>query len=461
MELLSLIAENFKRLRLVRVEPTGPVTPIIGRNGAGKTSVLDSLEAALGGAGASPAMPIRSGQTSARVTVDLDEITVTRKWSAKGSTLEITGKDGKKIASPQAMLDKLFGELSFDPLAFTRMKPGEQAETLARIAGIDLAAHERKRKVAFDERTAVNRDAKNARAQLAAMPNPADAPDDEVSIADVLRQISEANAHNTRVANARRDAESMGRNAIAAKTTADNAAKVPAAIEKTRFDRVAGIRQRIAELQADIETLSAQAEADVKAANDQAGVAAAEFVTRRDKYLQADEAAKAMPSVDVEPLQVQAESAEQTNAAVRAKKARQAKLIEATQLDTNAHILTGKLEKLDGDLSKAITSAALPIPGLSLASDGVSLDGIPFAQCSGAEKLRASVAIGFALNPKLRLMLIRDGSLLDSEGMQLLAEMAADAGAQILIERVEGNGETGVRIEDGEVAEECARVTVS
>ena len=56
-------------------------------------------------------------------------------------------------------------------------------------------------------------------------------------------------------------------------------------------------------------------------------------------------------------------------------------------------------------------------------------------------------------NPKLRVILIRDGSLLDSENLKVIQEMAADLDFQVLIERVDDTGKVGIYIEDGEVKE--------
>ncbi len=48
-KIVKLTAENFKRLVAVEIEPTGRIVPITGRNGEGKTSVLDAITAALVG----------------------------------------------------------------------------------------------------------------------------------------------------------------------------------------------------------------------------------------------------------------------------------------------------------------------------------------------------------------------------------------------------------------------------
>ena len=48
MVIVELIAENFKKLKMVRISPEGNTVIITGKNAQGKTSVLDSFFAALG-----------------------------------------------------------------------------------------------------------------------------------------------------------------------------------------------------------------------------------------------------------------------------------------------------------------------------------------------------------------------------------------------------------------------------
>ena len=103
-----------------------------------------------------------------------------------------------------------------------------------------------------------------------------------------------------------------------------------------------------------------------------------------------------------------------------------------------------------------MAEADFPIPGLAFDADGVTFNGIPFAQCSSAERLRVSVAMGIALNPKLKVLLIRDGSLLDDNNLAMIAEAAKEADAQVWIERVSKGEECSVIIEDGEVANTAA-----
>lgn len=103
-----------------------------------------------------------------------------------------------------------------------------------------------------------------------------------------------------------------------------------------------------------------------------------------------------------------------------------------------------------------MAQAEFPVDGLGFDDSGVTYQGVPFAQASAAEQLRVSVAIAMALNPTVRVIRIADGSLLDSENVALIGEMAADRGYQVWLETVRDAGADGpgIVIEDGQVAEQ-------
>lgn len=64
-----------------------------------------------------------------------------------------------------------------------------------------------------------------------------------------------------------------------------------------------------------------------------------------------------------------------------------------------------------------------------------------------------SVAIAMASNPKLRVLRIKDGSLLDKASLALLESMADDRDYQVWIERVDTSGTVGIIMEDGTARE--------
>jgi DNA repair exonuclease SbcCD ATPase subunit len=430
-KIIKLTSENVKRLQAVEITPKGNVIVIGGKNGAGKSSVLDSIQYALGG-DTDDRMPVRRGEEKAKVVLDLGDIIVKRTFTAAGGTsLVVTNADGVRQASPQGILDKLTGKLTFDPLDFSRQKPEKQAETLRALVGLDFAEHDARASTLYNERTAVNREAKQLQARLAAMPRHEDAPAAEVSAADILAEQQKAAAVNAANATARNRAVSLR-----------GQANVEASAVTRASNEATGIENSIAKLQKQLVAALASAELQKKT-SDAAHNAATDAEIECEK----------LKDVDLTPFKSRIFDVETGNRKVRqnSERAEVVKLFKAKS--DAADELTRKLEAMDADKRRKSTTAKYPIDGLMFdTAGGVTLNGIPFDQCSSAEQLRVSVAIGLALNPKLKVLLIRDGSLLDDESMKLLLDMAASADAQVWMERVGTDATTSVVIEDGAVA---------
>lgn len=129
--IIRLQVENFMRVVAVDISPDGYLIPITGRNAEGKSSVINAIWACIcwrAAAGKIPE-PIRRGQESAKVRIDLGDLIIIRTWKGEKSRLQVTARDGAEYKSPQSILDKLVSEIGFDPLEFTRMQP-ETSERL-------------------------------------------------------------------------------------------------------------------------------------------------------------------------------------------------------------------------------------------------------------------------------------------------------------------------------------------
>ena len=398
-KIIKLEASNFKRLRAVEINPDGNLVVIAGRNGQGKSSVLDAITAALGGTSTKALpRPIRDGEDKAQIVLETEDLIVTRKFSGSGSTLTVKGKDGATYSKGQAKLDQLLGRLSLDPLAFTQLSEKDQLKTLLDLVDLPFkpADIEAERAKVFAERTDVNRRVKELQGQAAGYSIPASTPDEEISVSGLLSEYRAGQELNHNI-----DVAHTARNGWA--------------------DKVERMKRELAD-----------AEQQLKAAQEKVDTAPAK--------------------VDLEAIQSQIDTAEQVNAAVREKK--QAKQVSqrlmALQLD--AKQLSDQLEAIDKRKADGLAAATFPVDGLGFDADGVTYQGVPFKQASSAEQLRVSLAMAIALNPGLRVIRIADGSLLDSTNLELIEEMAVSNDYQVWIEMVNESGDFGIVIEDGEVA---------
>jgi hypothetical protein len=155
--------------------------------------------------------------------------------------------------------------------------------------------------------------------------------------------------------------------------------------------------------------------------------------------------------VDTAEVRRKLSEAQTTNQAVALAAEKTALDADALALEVQSGQLTKAMRDRADEVAKAIAGADLPVQGLGFGDGYVTLDGLPFSQASDAAQLRTSVALAMAMNPKLRILRIRDGSLLDEDGLRMVAEMAEARDFQVWLERVDTSGKVGIVIEDGSV----------
>jgi hypothetical protein len=128
---------------------------------------------------------------------------------------------------------------------------------------------------------------------------------------------------------------------------------------------------------------------------------------------------------------------------------------ELKLLDKQQNELTEIIHRLRNERAQLARSIDLPVDGVSFDDDGViRVNGIPFDQLSSSEKIRISARIGAAVNSALRIMLIRDGSLLDETSFDELVGVAEEEDVQLWIESVGAHyHEDAIHIEAGEIRE--------
>jgi hypothetical protein len=450
MRIIHFHGENFKRLRVVDFTPAANGVYLTGANEQGKTSALDAIWAALKGGQAlrETPEPIRKGEDKALSEVTLGEPThnkngeetgfkdvlvATRSWTKSGTSLKVQNAEGAQFPSPQAVLDKLIGSLTFDPLAFGNMEDKRQLKTLLDLVNIklDLDKWEEERQRVYNERTVINRQIAQLEAQVKAYTPPVEvAALPAFTIEEVIAEQEEAQKVIKANEVQRRRLEEAWKSLDDAKRRVREGQGGVETAKQALQDAEAVLKQRIGEL----DSINAHC-AEVLSAVDK--LEDPDMAVFKDKFSQLAVAGK--PAEDQ-----QAHRYNQQN-------------LDKRRQESEA--LTGRLEQLNHDREAALAKAKMPIEGLSFDSEGVTYRGIPFKQCSSEERLRVSIAIGMAINPKLRVMFVRDASLLDSKNRALLQDMAETNNYQFWIEVADDSGEVGLYFEDGEIKGGAAPVS--
>lgn len=427
MKIIKLSAENIKRLKAIEITPDGPVVKISGRNAQGKTTVLDSIWWALGGAKAIQEEPIRHGAHQGTIQLELDDLIVTRTFTPDNSYLKVENKQGATYKSPQAVLDKLIGQLSFDPLAFARADAKKQRDLLLEVTGLkvdtealaDIAGTETANagpnaidiingyyKEVYDARTVVNRQLDVAKKVLASLPDVE--PVEAVSVTTLLQERRALEQEYIRQEAIRND-----------------------------LVRYEGQRSR---LEQEIRELMSQIQIKEK-----------ELESVRMLHATHVDLVRNLRIVDFATVDDQIANAEATNQQAQAYRELQKQANHVAALQAEADAYTGRLEAIKAYKVKLMADARFPIEGLGFSANGVTYHGVPLEQASAAEKLQVSLAMAMALNPELRVVRVDDASLLDADHMALIEEMARENDYQVWMEIVDASGAVGIYIEDGEV----------
>lgn len=407
MKIIELKAENIKKLKAIEIRPTENTVVISGKNGAGKSSILDSIWYALTGKDSlkETSKPIREGTDHASVTVDIGDYVVTRSWTNnETSYLKVENKEGARFNSPQQLLDGLIGELSFDPLEFARIEKKAQKEVLLKLLGLnsDVEKLDGQYQDIFNERTFIGRNFKASKAQFDDLVKPRETlPDKEISISELSNQLKAAMENNQAIDNIK--------------------------------NSVIDCEEKIKEIDEEIKNLNAEKE---------------KVIFNLGNYKKHLEKAKVIP---VQDLQDKIDNAGELNSEIRNAGIYHIKKSEVSKLEADYKDKSKELEAITAKKSELIKTAKMPIEGLSFDDEGVLFNAIPFSQLSAAEQLKVSLSIAMSMNPKLKVIRIMDGSLLDSGNMEIIKSMANENDFQVWIERVDESGKIGIYIEDGEI----------
>lgn len=408
LRVIRLEAKNFQKLRAIEIEPKSNMVMIKGKNGAGKSTVINAIWAAMGGKSASPEQPIKDGEKKGSVTLDLGPIIIEKSWSTKsGESLSIKSKEGEPIKKPQTLLDEFVGKTTIDPGNFLLLDNKKQTEVLKKVLGLNFEELESEKAKLYNDRTDKNKEAKRLRAHADSIEGDPDGPKEEETTTSVLEELEKVNAKQKDNDSSRKDLELQ------------NETLSKAEIEITKIEK--GLK----ELRASREGLLSYIE-------------------------RAGEKVSKLVDPDIESIKNKLDGLEEANKKARNNALKDKTLKEARETEIEAENLDEKIEAIEEKKTKAIQEAKFPVDGLAFGEDGLELNGVPFAQASQAERLTAAFAIACRANPHLKILAIKDGSLFDSESRAKLRELAEKEDVDLWLEIVTDTGDGSLEIVEGE-----------
>lgn len=400
----SLELENIKRIKAVKLVPSANGLTILGgKNGQGKTSVLDAIAWALGGERYKPSEPQRQGSVTPPILhIELSNGLIVERKGINGN-LKVIDPQGNK--GGQQILNEFVAQLALDLPKFLNANNKEKANTLLQIIGIgeklyQLDAEEQR---IYNRRYEVGRIADQKKKYASELEIYPDVPKELVSAADLIRQQQAILARNGENQRKRQMCQQYEEELAKAQIALDEAKNRLKEAEAA----VSVARKSAADLQ---DESTAELEANIS---------------------------------DIDRLNIK----------IRANMDREKAEIEAEEYSQQYDELTKSIEDIREQRLKLLESADLPLPELSVENGELVYRGNKWDNMSGSEQLKVATAIVRKLNPNCGFVLMDKLEQMDQDTLNEFGKWLEQEQLQVIATRVSSGKECSVIIEDGYVKE--------
>jgi len=434
MKVLGLKAQNLRNIEVVAVDLKGRnFVEIRGENGAGKTTLIDILFGAMVGnkffGGSKQAWQVvKAGKDKALLTVNLIDgkrtIQIQRSITKRekdgkalaGGSLKITDTEGRKLG--QDFLDSLISVFTVDVRGFAQQPIGKQVELMYDLIAFDQEAYEEKMNEAMTERRDYNRELKRVSAVV------------ESTKCEEIEAVSLQTLMNER-----RDIEAYNNTQLEFDKRID--------IRREDIERA---DERIQEAKIELEDIEKR-----KLALLEQITKTAQAIAGMEKEVEAMPKPTTPKSFDA--VEHAIENAQTINSQADQYKAHKDAEKQHAMFMEKRDEWQEAVDKLQKGKADALTNSKLPFKNLTIDDEvGLVIGDVPFSQKSGAEQIRISSQIGMKMKPELKVLCVRDGSLLDKESFEVVKELAEKNGYQVLLEKVgEKAGEDSIVLKEGVV----------
>lgn len=427
---------NFQVIKEFNADFDGNVYFITGDNELGKSTVLKAIGALLTG---NRDAVLKNGESKgfAKMIVgdDGEEYEVELKFTKANprGTLSIKSKTTGMKSDNVSMLQKIFGYTDFDAVEFSRWSETAEGrrkqievvksllpeEVRTRIAEIDTTVAGLK-----TERTGVNRDLKTYKSisdaagqglttqDLKTYAKPKDITELMKEQAENAQLIEKAKTVRSVLEQRKKQLEEIPERLAAAKATYEKAIEeAKKAIERT--EKL--YKEAIAQIESE--------KADYEARKENAEKWLANYEENNPEKLDTSE---------------QLRKAEEHNKMAAKVADYLSKKKQAGDKKAEAEKMDSEIAELSAEREKLISSAKLPISGLSFSDDGLVLNDVPFVagKVSDSQIMEVAAKLIIASNPTVKVFRIARGESLGQKRLQSILDLAKKEGYQGFIESV-------------------------
>lgn len=447
-------------------EADGTSVELSGKNGTGKSSVLDAIKYALTNKSDREYI-VHKGESEGEIIVETDTgISIDRKVRTGKAPYKSVKRDGLEVGSPEAFLKELFTPLQLNPIEFMNMDKKQQNAIILDMIEYPWDMNKIKEWfgeipawVSYDQnilsvlndiqaengdyyqnRRNIDRDIRNKKAFVeeiaASIPVGYDVTKwESMSAGDIYRQIERLQRENQTIEKAKMLMES--RDNKIRKFEADREIEI-AALDREISNRanqidksVASLNEQIREYEKEKEQLASKKQDKLEVIEQTYKANVAHFDAEVAEYA---EYADKKPN-DVTDLQNKAKTIEEMQSHINEYKRMIGLQEEIAEMKEQSQSLTDKIEKARTLPGEILTDCTIPIDGLTVENGIPLINGLPVSNLSEGEKLDLCIDVALQNPNGLNIILIDGVEKLATDLREKLYAKCKEKGLQFIATR--------------------------
>lgn len=454
----------------------GQSAELTGKNGTGKTSVIDAIKYALTNDSERDYI-IKKGETEGEIIIETDTgLYINRKKRTGKADYKSIKDGGREVSSPEAMLKNLFTPLQLDPVKFIQLSKKEQNRLILDLVEFDWDLNWIKKEFGeippdvnyeqnilevlndiqsengyyYQSRQDINRDLRNKRAFIEeiaeSIPDKYDANKwEHYDLGKMYRRIEQAKVVNGRIERAKIFKDSY-----------DNKIR---GYEAEKEIAISSEREKISKEREELNSNIERLKAEIKAAEDKLTTLGSKLDDKvalaeshyKGKIAKLDSDIKAADEyIDKEPIDTSADEDEVRTAEAMKKHLNEYKRMvsleaECEELKAESDEFTRKIELARTLPGEILEKATLPVEGLTVVDGTPQINGLPISNLSEGEKLELCIDVALSKPNNLQIILIDGAEKLSDENREKLYKKCKDSGLQFVATRTTNDSEMEVR----------------
>lgn len=460
---------------ITEYEADGTSVELSGKNGTGKTSVIDAIRYALTNK-SDRRYIIKKGAEEGEILIETDNgIRIDRKPRTAQADYKSVKKDGHEVGSPETFLRDIFSPLQLSPVEF--MEKSEKEQNAIILDMIEYAWDmntirewfgeipswvsydqnilsvlndiQSENGAYFRERQDINRDIRNKRAFIEdiadAIPAGYEAERwENENVGELYREIERIRKSNDTIEKAKRLLEN--RDNKVRKYQADREIEL-ASIDREYSRKETGLKEQIAGLEEQIRSLKKELSGLGDKKQDKIALAEQTYkanVARYDAEVAEYEEYAGMSLRSTLELEERASYAEEMKGHLNEYHRMETLQNEVEEMIGESRSLTEKIEKARRLPGEILEQATIPIQGLTVENGFPLIHGLPISNLSDGEKLDLCIDVAIQKPNGLQIILIDGVEKLSTAMRKELYRKCQEKGLQFIATRTTDDPELTV-----------------